>query len=714
MSKIYPPSISDGDMHTPSHKNSHRKAQGALRDNNKKPMKSNITNKVKSKHAGATPNSDSQGEDDDGDSSAIENTNSADEDADDFALSDDRQHDGREVARRLAGPELEDDDILTDISMTDAEQATGGAEQDNELSDDENYDDVDNVSDSEGSESETEDNVLRSAEEDLIKEFQKDEQRINAITMTTDMNEMAIHEDEALARRLSLQSSESQTDGPFAPVFDMDQDPFFGLSKDADEYTQMWNDAETALWRMPDTVRDTSDPITTNQKRVRFEETRSRSSSRSESEDPNDTFPDLLDASDHAGLKQQFELSAETEYGISYGDFHESESFNDFEDDDEKLAFQIDEASDSADETSSYDSDDEGDTTDEETAEEQIAKLEERKKAACKASADTRSTPRTPLLKRRAATPATRPGSTPRPVTPKEGKGPRTGTFAIDPTRASMTTDPMGRNIQILPPSRPPEKDRAFWERARTANSSRDGSPRGSFLTIPSPRADSIPPRPFTAQSTLGSMFNGNLDILRNNDTNNIAVEMFPAIMNRTQSSFTSFSATEDSDTDRQVDMDMQDFIHLDDSDSDSDGPPTGAIASPAESSMYSSFTPDGGRERRSSDLLDHFDQCHGAVGSFRRNQQIAKQVSSLASHPAKRASAHEYNALQKGRRGAANTPMTPARKKRASQDLTPSHAGVRKSISSPLAARRPRSRGNSLAYATPELLQTLGRSPFE
>ena len=55
MSKIYPPSISDGDMHTPSHKNSHRKAQGALRDNNKKPMKSNITNKVKSKYSTALP-----------------------------------------------------------------------------------------------------------------------------------------------------------------------------------------------------------------------------------------------------------------------------------------------------------------------------------------------------------------------------------------------------------------------------------------------------------------------------------------------------------------------------------------------------------------------------------------------------------------------------------------------------------------------------------
>ena len=356
-----------------------------------------------------------------------------------------------------------------------------------------------------------------------------------------------------------------------------------------------------------------------------------------------------------------------------------------------------------------YKADDEGDTTDEETPEEMYAKLQERKEAARKAS---NNVPSTPQSERPTVPVASRISSTPRPSTPRDGKGPRTGTFKLDPTRAALTTEPETRKIKILPPSQPSEKDRAFWQRAKTANSSRDGSPRSSYLTLPSPSADSIPARPFTAQSTLGSMFNGNLDILRNNDVNGIIDESFAPMMSRTQTSFTSMtSTTEESDSDRRMDVDLQDLIHLDDSDSDIEALPTGTVTSPQDSGMFDSFTSSQGHERRGSDLLGHFDQCRGVVGSFRRNQHIVKQVSSLPSHPAKRASAHEYNALQKGRRGAANTPMTPARKKRASQDLS---AGVRKSVSSPLSARRPRSRGNSLGgRSSSDLYQTLTKSPF-
>ena len=320
----------------------------------------------------------------------------------------------------------------------------------------------------------------------------------------------------------------------------------------------------------------------------------------------------------------------------------------------------------------------------------------------------------TPLPTKRAIQATARSPSTPRPATPKNCKGPKSGTFAIDPTRASMTTDAEGKKIKLLPPTHPLEKDKAFWERARTANNSRDGSPRNSYITMPSPGSDNIPSRPFTAQSTLGSMFNGNLDILRNNDISGIADDMFPAMMMHSQTSFTTTTTT-DSDTERQ-DINMQDFIDMNDSDSDSERPPTRDVTSPIDPDMFSSFTSDGAPGgRRGSDLLGHFDQCRGTVGSFRRNQHHAKHISSLASHPSKRASAHEFNALQKGRRGAANTPMTPARKKRASQDLTQSGAGIRKSVNSPLTARRPRSRGNSLAgISSSDLYQTLTRSQFE
>lgn len=64
-------------------------------------------------------------------------------------------------------------------------------------------------------------------------------------------------------------------------------------------------------------------------------------------------------------------------------------------------------------------------------------------------------------------------------------------------------------------------------------------------------------------------------------------------------------------------------------------------------------------------DLLAHLDRHRGTVGSFRRNQQIARHVGSLPSHPALRASTLETNAMQTGRRAAANTPITPLRKKK-------------------------------------------------
>lgn len=321
----------------------------------------------------------------------------------------------------------------------------------------------------------------------------------------------------------------------------------------------------------------------------------------------------------------------------------------------------------------------------------------------------------TPVAHKRDVSMAGSTASTPRPATPKTGKGLKFGTFAIDPTRPTITSDVEGRKIKVLPPSRPLEQDKAFWERARSANRSRNGSASDAYLTMPSPRVKSLPERPFTARSTLGSMFNGDLDILRNNDVAGIADDLFPTMMAPQASSITT-ATTDDSDTDLQ-DINMQDFIDMDDSDSsDSDRPQTASVTSPDETDIFTSMVSNSSHNgRRGSDLLDHFDHHRGVIGSFRHNQHHVKRISSLPSHPAKRASAHEYNALQKGRRGAANTPMTPARKKRASQDLTSSGAGVRKSVNSPLSARRPRSRGNSIAgISNADLFQTFTRSPFE
>lgn len=362
-----------------------------------------------------------------------------------------------------------------------------------------------------------------------------------------------------------------------------------------------------------------------------------------------------------------------------------------------------------------FQADDEGDTTDEEPREEQIARMKERRQAVGKPSNQTIQLPATHNGNRTASKP-----STPRPATPKgSSKTLKLGTFTLDPTRATMTSDSGGKNIKLLPPATPLAKDKAFWERAKTASSSRDGSPGNSFITRPTPGADSMPARPFTTESTLGMMFQGNLDILRNNDVSGIVDDSragnLPPTFVPAQTSFISTTTIPDSDTDIQEDINMQDFIDFSDSGSETDEQQVGIFSSPAHSTFFDPLMEMDTPSRHGSDLMGHFDQYRGVVGSFRRNQHQARQVSSQASHPAKRASAHEYNALQKGRRGAANTPITPARKKRASQDLTPNNAGVRKSINSPLTARRPRSRGNSLVgISANSLYQTLAGNPFD
>ncbi|KAK5169715.1 uncharacterized protein LTR77_005693 [Saxophila tyrrhenica] len=725
MSKHNVPSVVGGGMHHP-HKTG-GSAHGSPHKMNKTPLKSNITNKIKPRHATDADISDDESGGEGGGSSATEDATTTSEDPDDFALSSATQSQSlRGAGQRLAGLKSGHGE-LSDTDMDDAAQAVGGAEDDEAgVSDDDDYAGVDNVSDSGEEDLGLSGNqILRSAEQDLIQEFEKAEQRRSASTVTRDLDVLGLDDFDMDARSLGLlQSSPALSAMLFAPEMpsiDLNQDPFLGLSQDADEYQQMWGAAESLMWRMPETARsrEGSDPASGTQKRVRFEKTPSSTPSISEDEDPNEAFPDLFTPADDPIVSQQIAFGVNHDTLLSQGDCNDTDSFYDFDDEEDKLAFQIDEDSNSSDETSTYDSEDEGDTTDEETAEEQLAKLDERRRAARKSAGQDpatpapvkQATPKTP----RPATPRTantRSSNTPRPPTPGSGRGPRSGTFQADPTRAAVTTDPAGGKLRVQPPTKPIGKDKEFWDRARSAIDSREGSRRNSIQIMRSNSSDSMPSRPFTAKSTLGSMFGGNLEFLRNNDAHGIGQDLFPQAMSRPQSSFSSLTETDDSAMNPpHLDLDMQDLVNMDDSDTEDNGMDTGALASPIE--MSDSFHSGRGLERRSSDLLEHFNQHRGIIGSFRQNQHFVKQVSSQALHPAQRASTHEFNALQKGRRGAANTPITPVRKKkRASQDVTPSHGGVRKSVNSPLSSRRPRSRGNSTANAN--LLQTFARNPFD
>lgn len=348
MAKHTPQNISNGESRTLRQSRRHDEKS---KKNSKTPMKSNITNKAKSHRAGGqSVEADEQGEDESGDSSAIGEHASTTEDPDVSALPGTTASELGEETPRLAGLKTEDDDVIFDAEMLVDMQ---GVDVDDNESED-GYADVENVSDSEVAEDEDDENdVLRSAERDLIDEFERTEQRRSANAVTLDLSDMAIDDDAALAGQLNVNMRNFADD--LMLQIDMNDDPFLGLGQEDNLYHDMWNEAESAIWRMPETARTRDDGDShLTQKRVRFEEMEVAASSSSDSEDPNDVFPDLFTPQDDARVKQHFALGLEQDLDLPNG-FNDTESFYDFEDEDEKLAFEVDEESDSEYDSSAYD-----------------------------------------------------------------------------------------------------------------------------------------------------------------------------------------------------------------------------------------------------------------------------------------------------------------------------------------------------------------------
>ncbi|KJX92626.1 hypothetical protein TI39_contig5838g00004 [Zymoseptoria brevis] len=711
---------------------------------NKKPLKSSIKKMANGTRTGDAISDDSDGDDEGELSGSDEEDEEDDDDADVFALSGGPRI-GSNANGRLAGP------MSDDVDMFDDDQAVAGAERaSTNDSDEEDYGAVDDMSDSDDSEPDVDENtVLRKAERDLIEEFESTEKPRAARAMASEMNGMNIEEDSGLSRRTSMQS-ETSMDGELDFGLDFTQDPFGGLNSHDSLYQELIEDAEgqfdsdLASWRIPDVhpdsllmhsrSRESSIISTHTAKKVRFEETtssRSRTSSlSSEDIDPREAYPDLLDSADTPiGRSNMVMLNMDGDVEM---DQMETESLYDFdfEDEYEKAAFEIDRQSDS--EESSSDDSEDGDTTDEDTPDDQAARLIAIQKASGRVP-NTEQAPSTPTPRKGSTTKSTRRPTSGRFASSatRSDKRPKSGTFVHDPSVASVSATTKGSGVKLVCPTRPPEAERAYWDRARRAMGSRDGSPGASVSwTRTTPRTASIPQQPFTAKSTLGTMFDGNLDFLRSNDQSGIAEDLLkPSINRAVRGTYASAppSDTEVTDNDSSS-LNIDDFVQLDDSsdppsdteadvddteldetDADTEShtlsrPSTANLLSPQSS--FSTST--GGNANFDSGLLlDHFDQQRGLVSSFRNNQHHARVVSSLAANPTKRAMTSQANALQKGRKNAAMAPMTPARKKRASADLgAVLAAGVRKgAAASPLARKGSlkgmggaRSRGNSLS----------------
>lgn len=295
-----------------------------------KPKKTDTKKTNNGTRTGDAVSDDSEDGDDEGDSSANEDDDDDGLEPDRFALSG-APRTGNGASPRLAGLSPADAEMLDDG------QAVAGAQQ----SDDE-YGATNEISDGDDSIGDDDENVLRSAEKDLIAEFERTERPRTATAVTNEINDLSLD-----SRRPSVQSEDGRTYEDLD--LDFNEDPFRGLQSNDRLYQEMIGDAEGMLnsdldfWRrdeLNEQSRESSAPSTVTQKRVRFNETASsRTSSMSSSEaDPRDAYPDLFDGNDDPLLRHQM-LMNDTGTEV----FQDNESVYDFEDEFERVAYEIDE-----------------------------------------------------------------------------------------------------------------------------------------------------------------------------------------------------------------------------------------------------------------------------------------------------------------------------------------------------------------------------------
>lgn len=244
-------------------------------------------------------------------------------------------------------------------------------------------------------------------------------------------------------------------------------------------------------------------------------------------------------------------------------------------------------------------------------------------------------------------------------------KQPKRGVFIMDPTRAVLTIEGAGKNQkhQFWPAKVQSDADRQFWHHLNSLATSRDGSPRMSVQLTPTEEGENTPGRHLSIDSS-NAFFDGSGALLADQILG--PAEAFLPFTSVSAGGVITFDdaeqATAGEDEDEQDPLSFLDFGSDDDEDEEMPDE-SDALVSPSTTSSFPHINP--ATKSAGFDLLAHLDAHRGVVGSFRRNQQFARHVGSLPSHPAMRASTSESNAMQTGRRAAANTPITPLRKKK-------------------------------------------------
>lgn len=308
-----------------------------------KQMKTNSRKTANGMHAGDVVSDEESGNEGEESDDNANNDKDSDEE-DEFALSGARRTGGHPTSR-LAGPAMKDIDMEDD--------ATAGAEDDDE--DDDAYGGIEDVSDDESGNEAGEDSILRLAEDDLRKEYERLEEPSRA--MTSNISNMSLTGDR--------QSAPAGNDLEDLDL-DFSADPFGGLPQNDRLYQEMLADATNgynadatdifaedntmSMWRNLDTDFGDGQTATnaTTQKKVRFEDTASsRASSMSSEDDDREDYPDLFDHDDPAS--RQRALTSSMNFDVIQD---ESEFEYELEDEDEKMAFEIDAQEDSESEMS--------------------------------------------------------------------------------------------------------------------------------------------------------------------------------------------------------------------------------------------------------------------------------------------------------------------------------------------------------------------------
>lgn len=258
-------------------------------------------------------------------------------------------------ARTLATEAIEEDvNSIDDIVMSNDMQAVAGTDG---ISDeeDEDYSGVAALSDDGHSLVDgAEDELLKAAESDLIREFEKKEEYTRNKMVTLDVEANWIMES-------LVDGGSRDEEDPFGldASYNWNDDPFNGASL----FDSTWNDlagsAETDFWNVPNAgfMQETTVQSNSRPKRVRFQEgvQRSRSPSQSSSDssedEADDQFPDIFMAQDDPKIQQL--LSYDFNDGGLSGPGSDAGSVYDFEDDGDRFAFEVDQSS----ESSEYDTD---------------------------------------------------------------------------------------------------------------------------------------------------------------------------------------------------------------------------------------------------------------------------------------------------------------------------------------------------------------------